>query len=575
MSVDLTCLVGGEAGQGVQSTGFILSKVLARGGYHIFADQDYESRVRGGHNFFRIRITTEPIGAIAEKVNILLALDEESIHLHQDKLSTGSIIIYDEGKVNESSNYHLVHLPLKQLAEDKVGNKLMANTVALGAIIGLIDYDLGVLEQVLKERFSKDSEANIEAARVGYHFTHDNAQLQSPYKLKSNKDSEHLLITGNEAIALGAIAAGCKFMAAYPMTPASSIMEYIAAKSHDYGLVMVHAEDEIAAINMVIGASYAGTRAMTATSGSGFCLMVEGLGLAGITETPIVIINAQRPGPATGLPTRTEQSDLEFMLYASHGEFPRAVLAPTTIENNFWITVSAFNLAERYQIPVIILTDQHLASSYSTVAPFDLSKVIIDRGTLFSENNRNFASYKRHQITDSGISPRAFPGIGRALTVTDADEHDADGHLTEDAAIRNAMMKKRLRKFNYLNDDEIESVILSGKSQAKITLIGWGSTFGSINEAREMLQNKGLDVNHLHFNKLWPFPAEKLNNILQSTALSFVIENNASGQLAHLIRAETGRSVNGRILKYDGRPFAASDITPAVLKEVENHDINE
>jgi 2-oxoglutarate ferredoxin oxidoreductase subunit alpha len=331
-------------------------------------------------------------------------------------------------------------------------------------------------------------------------------------------------------------------------------------------LVMVHAEDEIAAINMAIGAAYAGVRAMTATSGSGFCLMVEGLGLAGITETPLVIVEGQRPGPAVGLPTRTEQGDLQFVLSAHHGDFPRAVLAPSTIEDAFWMTVKAFNLADKYQLPVIILTDQHLASSYATVDRFDLSRVNIDRGLLFSGKKAEQLEYKRHQITESGISPRAFPGQSKALVVTDADEHDETGHLIEDAGIRTAQVQKRLRKLFSLKK-EIEPPKRYGPKTAKTTLIGWGSTCSAIQEAVDMLRKEGASVNMLHLNELWPFPAEAVADVISRGQQSYVIENNATGQLAHLIRSETGEEVSGRILKYDGRPFTPAYIAEAVRKE--------
>jgi 2-oxoglutarate ferredoxin oxidoreductase subunit alpha len=375
-----------------------------------------------------------------------------------------------------------------------------------------------------------------------------------------------MLLTGNEAICLGAIAAGCKFMAAYPMTPASSIMEYMAAKARDFDLVMIHTEDEIAAINMAIGAAYAGVRAMTATSGSGLCLMVEGIGLAGITETPIVIVDGQRPGPAVGLPTRTEQGDLQFVLHAHHGDFPRAVLAPATIEDAFQVTVRAFNWAEKYQLPVIILTDQHLASSYATVDALDLSQVAIDRGLLFSEKADDPADYRRHKVTESGVSPRAFPGQGKALVVTDCDEHDEEGHLTEDAGVRTAQVLKRLRKLLPL-EKEIGTPVRYGSRDAETTLIGWGSTYGAIREAVDMLRKEGVSVNMLQLGDLWPFPARAVGDAVGKARIKYVIENNATGQLASLIKAETGHDVSGRILKFDGRPFTPAYIAEAVRKK--------
>jgi len=562
MPVDFNFRVGGEAGQGVQLAGFLLAKALARGGYHIFADQDYESRVRGGHNFFRVRVKDSRVGAIAEPIDMLIALDKESVDLHQKEVT--GVTIFDGEKIKDAPGNSLFSVPLERLA----GDKLMSNTVALGVALGLLDYDFEILAKVLRDHFGTGdvSQKNTKAARAGYDYSQREFKKEFSHRLSPISPAKRLLLTGNEAISLGAIAAGCKFMAAYPMTPVSSIMEYIAAKSKDFDLVMVHAEDEIAAINMAIGAAYAGVRAMTATSGSGFCLMVEGLGLAGVTETPLVVVEGQRPGPAVGLPTRTEQGDLQFVLHAHQGDFPRAVLAPATIEDAFWITVKAFNLAEKYQLPVLILTDQHLASSYTTVDQFDLSKVTIDRGLLFSGNEAEQLEYKRHQITESGISPRAFPGQSKALAVTDADEHDETGHLIEDAEMRTAQVQKRLRKLLSLKK-EISPPQLYGPKRAEMTLIGWGSTYGAIREAVDILRKEGASVDMVHLNELWPFPAEVIADAINRSHYSYIIENNATGQLARLIRMETGREVSGRILKYDGRPFTPAYIAEAVRKE--------
>jgi 2-oxoglutarate ferredoxin oxidoreductase subunit alpha len=571
MSPDINFMVGGEAGQGVQSVGFILAKALARGGYYVFADQDYESRVRGGHNFLRVRVNDSEVGAISEKVDILLALNQETIELHHRELVRGGVTVFDGEKIKDiKSDGAFFSVPLENLAEEKAGARLMGNTVALGAALGLVHYDLATLARVLREHFGtgETGEGNVKAAAAGYEYAVNNFKGEFKQGLSPLSDKKRMLINGNEAIALGAIAAGCTFIAAYPMTPATSIMEYLASKSDEFGLVVVQPEDEISAINMIIGAAFAGTRAMTATSGGGFCLMVEGLGLAGMTETPIVVVVGQRPGPAIGLPTRTEQGELLFALHASHGEFPRAVLAPATIEDAFWLTVKAFNLAERYQLPVILLTDQHLASSYSTIDKFDLSKVSIDRGLLLTkEEIVKLGEYKRHQITPSGISPRALPLEENALVVTDSDEHDEEGHLIEDADIRTQMMLKRLRKLDALRD-EIQRPRIYGPQKAEIALIGWGSTYGALKEAVDILQGDGLDVNLLHLNELWPFPFEAVTDALDGVRKSFVVENNATGQLARLIRAETGRKATGSILKFDGRPLTPTLIVSELKKEV-------
>jgi len=567
MAAGVTIMVAGEAGQGVQSTGFILAKTFARGGYHVFADQDYESRIRGGHNFFRIRVSEKPVAAVSEGLDILLALNEQSIGLHQGELEPGAAVIFDGDQVKGAGGEGLLPVPLLALAEES-GDKLVVNTVAMGVAMYLLGYDIDVLNKVLKERFSKKGVENVKAAEAGSRFA-VKARFKFKKKVKPMEGPERLLLTGNEALCLGAIAAGCTFMAAYPMTPSTPILEFMAAQADEKGLVVVQAEDEIAAILMPIGAAFAGARAMTATSGSGFCLMVEGLGLAGLTETPLVVVDGQRPGPCVGLPTRTEQGDLLFVLHAHHGEFPRAVVAPASVEDAFWVTARAFNYAEKYQIPVILLTDHYLATSYATVDGLDISKVKIDRGALLSEAEvAKLKDYKRHQVTESGISPRALPLQGRSLVVTDADEHDAAGHLTESAADRNEQVLKRLRKLEGL-EKEIARPLFYGPSEAAVSLIGWGSSLGALKEAVDILNEEGeISANLMHLNELWPFPAAKVSRFLEGAERSLAVESNATGQLAWLIRAETGLEVDGKILKFDGRPITPSIIVKEVKKEV-------
>ncbi|MEE8470157.1 MAG: 2-oxoacid:acceptor oxidoreductase subunit alpha [Dehalococcoidia bacterium] len=571
MNAEINFMVGGEAGQGVQAVGQILAKALARGGFHIFADIDYESRVRGGHNFFRVRASAKELGAISEEVDILVALNQESIDLHRERLSSKGVVVFNGDKIESGgSNRNLLGVPLERLAQESAGNKLMANTVALGAALGLVGYDTQILNNVVQEHFGGGDvgEANVAAVTAGYKYAGDNFKGDPGHHLSPIGNGRSMLLNGNEAIALGALASGCKFMAAYPMTPSTSIMEYMAGKSEELDIVVVQPEDEISAVNMIIGAAFAGVRSMTATSGGGFCLMVEGLGLAGMTETPIVIVNGQRPGPAIGLPTGTEQGDLEFAIYASHGEFPRAVLAPATVEDAFWLTVKAFNLAEKYQLPVIILTDQHLASSYSTVSKFDLSKVVIDRGLLLSRDElASPDEYKRHRITESGISPRALPLETGTVVATDADEHDEEGHLTEDAGIRTTMMLKRLRKLKGL-EREIGQPRVYGAAQPEVTLVGWGSTYGALKEAVDLANKEGLRVNLVHFSEVWPFPAEATVEAFQGAKKIYAVENNATAQLAHLIRAETGCQFTGKILKFDGRPFSPAHILKQIREEV-------
>ncbi|MDO8672942.1 MAG: 2-oxoacid:acceptor oxidoreductase subunit alpha, partial [Dehalococcoidia bacterium] len=562
-------MISGEAGQGVQSVGFILAKAFSRGGYHVFADQDYESRVRGGESFFRIRVKDTPVAAISEQVDVLIALNKDTLDLHWPEVASGGVAIFDNEKVSTRADSRLVAIPLAHLAEEKAGNKVMANTVAIGAAIGLVKFDLGLLNEVLGEHYGsgESGEQNLIAARAGYDYARDKFVARG--ELLAQPDGpRRMLLNGNEAIALGALAAGCKFVSAYPMTPTTSIIEYLAAKADSLDLAFVQAEDEISAIHMIVGAGYAGVRAMTATAGGGFCLMVEGLGLAGITETPIVVVEGQRPGPAIGLPTRTEQGDLEFVIHASHGEFPRAVLAPSNPTDAFWLTVKAFNLADKYQLPVVLITDHHLASSYFTTDRFDLSGVTIDRGLLFSnESAAGTLPYARHRLTESGISPRAFPGQSGVLVATDSDEHDEAGHLTESGEIRNQMMNKRMGKLIALSK-EMPAPTIYGTDEAKVLLVGWGSTGGAIREACDLLKAEGIETCTLHLTGLWPFPREVVGGRIASAGRFYVIENNATGQLAHLISAETGCRATGNVLKYDGRPFTPAQIAREIRKEI-------
>ena len=571
MAADINIMVGGEAGQGVQAAGFIIAKALARYGLSVFADQDYESRVRGGHNFFRIRAGDGEVGAISEKVDILLALDQRSIDLHQRELSSDGILIFDSDKTNNvSADDRALGLPLEQMALEAARNKQAANVVAVGSAMSLLGFDSTLLNSVVLDYFGagETGQANAAAAGRGYKANKAGAKKGLGKQAGPAGAQKRMLLNGNEAVALGAMAAGCRFVSAYPMTPSTTIMEYMAGKADELGTVVVQPEDEISAINMIIGAGYAGVRSMTATSGGGFCLMVEGLGLAGMTETPIVVVDGQRAGPAIGLPTRTEQGDLLFALYASHGDFPRAVMAPANAEDAFWLTVKAFNLADEYQIPVIILTDQYLASSYATVDRFDLSKVQIKRGQLLSEDDPSkLEHYKRYEITVSGISPRAFPMQSTALVVADSDEHNEEGHLIEDAETRTAMMLKRQRKLEDLKK-EISGPRTHGPSQADITLIGWGSTLGALGEVVDTAARHGLSVNLVHFADIWPFPTEAANLALRGAKRTFAVEGNATAQFAQLLRAETGHQVSGTILKFDGRPFTPAYVLAQLRKEV-------
>lgn len=571
--MDYTIKIGGEAGQGIQTIGDTLAKVFSRSGFHVFSHQDYESRIRGGHNFYQIRLSDEPITASRDIVDILIAMDKESIIFHEKELSEIGQIVYDSSLLKEKYDKpHFLDVPFIKFSVEISGSKIMANSVVMGVILGMLGMKLDILNNIIEDTFKKKGSevlnANKQAINKGYDYALSQCIRCSFMVPPPNR--KLMLIGGNEAIALGAVASGLKFYSAYPMTPSTGIMNYIASKSAEYGIVIEQAEDEIAAINMALGASYAGVRAMTGTSGGGFALMTEGLSLAGITETPLVIALAQRPGPATGLPTRTEQADLNFALYTSHGEFPRVVFAPGSPEQAFYLTNKAFDLAEKYQIQVIILTDQYLADSQWTYEGIDLNKIKYKDYRLRQDYLEKLQTYKRYKLTENGISSLAIPGESKHLVVTDSDEHDEEGHITEDSKTRVEMVNKRLFKKLPLIKDEISPPLFYGQSEAEVVLTGWGSTYGVIMELVKRLSKK-MKIAMLHFIELYPFPyTNQLDyiKILQSAKVSICIENNATGQFARLVKTETGYSFHKTINKYDGRPFTVEELEERVKKEI-------
>ena len=572
---NMTFKIAGAAGQGVESSGAGFAQALARGGLQLFAVQDYMSRIRGGLNSFQVRVHEQPLYCHQDAVHILLPLNKEALEAYQGDVVTGGGIIYDASlKVDRqavaSQGRKAMPVPLLEIAKEH-GERVMANTAALGAAAGVVGFAYERLADVIRKNFKRKGDevvaANLRVARGAYLYALERYAAGFAWKLQQVADApQRLVMAGNQAFALGALAGGCRFMSAYPMTPATSIIEWMAKHEHDFGVVTKHAEDEIAAINMAIGANFVGARAMTATSGGGFALMAEALGLAGMNEVPLVVVNAQRGGPSTGLPTRTEQSDLQFVLSASQGEFPRLVLAPGTIEECFEVGWRSFNLAERYQTPVIVLTDQLLAASLRTVDvdAIDFDKVEIDRGKLLSSEELDALAgeYKRHLFVEDGISPRAVPGHPNAVYATASDEHDEFGHISEDQDNRIKMMRKRMKKLETARQD-IEPPIRYGPEEASIVLAGWGSTYGVLREVVDRLDGKARLV---HFRDLWPFPADSAVEALRGGRL-VVVENNYTAQFKRLLQGETCIEVDQVISRYDGRPFSPGDVV-AGLKEV-------
>jgi len=559
--VDYTIRIGGKAGQGLQTIGGVLARAFSRASFHVFTNQDYMSRIRGGHNFYQIRFSDREVTCPREDIDILVALDLNTIDIHRGALGEGGVIIYDAasiGRVFDSPEF--VDMPFDAIAVDTGGDRIMANTVATGAVLGMLGMDLGILEGIIMERFRKKGDdvtgRNTASARAGYEYAL-RVRTARDFKVPRSGQGPLMLMNGNDAIGLGALMSGCRFYAAYPMTPSTGIMIFLASKATEYGIVVEQAEDEIAAINMALGASFAGTRAMTGSSGGGFALMVEGLSLAAMTETPLVIAEVQRPGPATGLPTRTEQSDLLFVLHAGHGEFARVVLAPGTPEQAFYLTNKAFDLAEKYQVPVLILSDQYLADSEWTFSGLDTGRLRNHDYRLRGKALKGLAAYRRHRLTDDGISPLAVPGESAHVVVTDSDEHDEEGHMIEDAGTRKEMMQKRLHRKLPLLRREIGPPTLYGSKRPDIVIAGWGSTYGVMKEAVDLL-SRDHAIAMLHFSELCPFPSTEgfdYISMLGRARLTLCVENNATGQFARLMRAETGYAFDALINRYDGRPF--------------------
>lgn len=550
-------VIGGAAGQGLVTLGYMLTKALVRSGYSVAVTQSYQSRIRGGHNTYGIRVSTENVPAPQEAIDILVSLDAESIALHEPELSLRGIIVADADVGRPGHPYLLV--PFKDLAAGKFPNIVVLGV--LGALLGLSIERLGAL---LDDFFGARGEdlvtANRESLEAGFRWMNERPEVFPKLSLVE-PTGPRLTLNGNEAIVLGALSAGIKFCSFYPMTPGTSIAVGLAAYAQRMGLIVEQAEDEIAAINMALGASFAGAPAMVTTSGGGFALMTEGVSLSAMTETPVVVVIGQRPGPATGLPTRTEQGDLEFVLHAGHGEFPRALFAPGTVEECFHITRQAFHIAYQFNGPVFVLTDQFLADSYRSVEPLnleDLPTVNPCKTEVKAED-----SFFTYAITESGVSPRLLPGLSAQcvvdepcthLVVADSDEHTEDGHLTEDLAVRQQMVEKRLRKLDGIRAQVLPPAI-AGEENPELMFVSWGSTKGSVLEAADKIREQGKRVGTVHLSQIWPLPSDRLKEVLETAQRVVCVEGNATGQMARLIRRETGFVIGEHVLRYDGLPI--------------------
>ena len=574
--------IGGAAGQGVATPGDIFAKIFSRRGLNLNAYNAYQSIIRGGHTFLTIRAGPDKVTNMGDRIDLFIPLNQDSMDRHLRLLRPGAACLYNADTVQPgpaAEGVQLCALPVAELA-DISRNKVAQNTIAIGAGLHMMGIGFQSLEDVLQEQFKKKGDAvvaeNVSVARAGYdyaaaHFT----AFPNPLPKTENR---YAILSGNIAMAMGGAAAGVKFYCAYPMSPSTGVLHWMAAHARKAGIMVRQVEDEIGVVNMAIGAAQAGVRSMCATSGGGFALMSEGLGMSAMMETPVVVINCQRAGPSTGVPTKTEQGDLWQMLGAAFGDYPRVIAAPLDIGDCFKLIPEIFNIADRFQCPGLVLCDLLLSEGRLSVHPKDLDfNPPIDRGELITGNNgtppsapRN-GSYKRYKLTESGVSPRAVPGVPGHVHTVATDEHMEDGVLISDEFTnpikRREMMEKRMRKVAGI-EASVPPPELWGPRDAEVTLIGWGSTKGVIEEACEILNEQGISANQLQIRWLVPLHGDAILEVLRDSRHTIIVENNYSGQFARYLRSETSFVANGHIRKYDGEPFMPHHIVEGVKEQL-------
>jgi 2-oxoglutarate ferredoxin oxidoreductase subunit alpha len=579
MIKDLSVMIAGKAGDGVLFTGNVLARLLKRHGWEIATFRDFPSNIRGEATCYTIRASLGKVYGLSDRLDILLAFDCEAVLSHIPAVAGNGIVLCDGEGIGvlppEQSRGKTFHrFPLRSLARERFGQEIFKNMLALGALTCILDLDGSLLEQIISEMFLKRKgeevvRRNVEAIAFGYEKAKEITTEKERHPLIKRTDHSRLLISGDEAIAFGALAAGCRFFAAYPICPASEISQWLVRYIQDFNGVVVQTEDEPAALNMALGASFAGARAMTGTSGPGASLMMEAFSLAGMAELPVVIAHVQRLGPATGIPTKTQQGDLLQWIFGSHGEFPRIVLSPGTVGECFDLTVRAFNLADQYQCPVIILTELDMGQNFRTTKDFDLGGVEIERGKLLSrETIGEMADYKRYEFTPDGISPRALPSFKNGVHLAESLEHDAHGYRDEDSSNRVRMMDKRMRKLKRAGRDLVPPR-LWGQPQAEIAFLGFGSTLGAVLEAMDLLQEKTVKAKFLQLRTLWPFPTSAVKKFLGGAGHVFVVENNYSAPLVTLIKSQMDSCREMKsILNYSTRNFTPRDIVAPVVRAI-------
>ena len=566
----LSWKVGGQQGEGIESTGEIFSIALNRLGYYLYGYRHFSSRIKGGHTNNKIRVSTTQVRSISDDLDILVAFDQETIDVNYHELRQGGVVIADakfKPSIPEDGKATLYAVPFTEIATE-LGTSLMKNMVAVGASSAILDLDIEAFRVVVQEIFGRKGaqivEKNMEAIKAGFDFVKDSGENVETMQLEKADGQNRLFMIGNDAIAFGAVAAGSRFMPAYPITPASEIMEYLIKKLPKFGGTVIQTEDEIAACTMAIGANYAGVRTLTASAGPGLSLMMEAIGLSGMTETPLVVVDTQRGGPSTGLPTKIEQSDLMAMIYGTHGEIPKVVIAPSTVQEAFYDTIEAFNIAEEYQCPVILLTDLQLSLGKQTVEPLDYSKIEVRRGKYDPNQElpeiENKGYFKRYEVTEDGVSPRVVPGMKNGIHHVTGVEHEETGKPSEATANRQAQMDKRLRKLDNIKFDT--PVYVNAKHEdPDVLIVGFNSTRGTIEEAIERLELDGVKANHAQVRLVHPFPTEAILPHVKAAKKVFVVEYNATGQLTSILKMNVGHAEKiSSILKYDGDPFLPKEI---------------
>jgi 2-oxoglutarate/2-oxoacid ferredoxin oxidoreductase subunit alpha len=568
-----TWKIGGEAGFGIMTTGLLFSKIASRLGYYILDYVEYPSLVRGGHNAYEVCVSDEEVTALKKDIDVLVCLNEETFHKHKSRLTSQSLVLYDKEEFDFNDNFNKVDVPFKKIVTDLKGQAVMKNTIALGASLSILGGKIEVLLDLIAEQFKKKGDEivrfNQQFAIAGYEEVKKNySSFIKNFLVEKEEKQEKLVLSGNEAFSLGAVFADCRLYAAYPMTPSSSVLHTLASWQEKTGMIVRHSEDEIAVINTALGASFAGVRAAVGTSGGGFSLMVESLSFAGVAEIPVVVFLAQRPGPATGMPTWTEQGDLLFAIFAGHGEFPKIVLAPGDQKEMIKLTLKAFNLADIYQTPVIVVSDMYLSEGHKSVERDWVDKIVreyqIRRGKInlsYKENSQKLEIFLRYKITEDGISEKILPGTAGYFYQENSYEHLEDGHTTEEAKPRKDQVEKRLRKWQTYLKNDFQLPKFYGNEKAEVIFISWGSTKGIVLEAQKRLKEKGIETGFYHFNHIYPLDKEKVSQLLKKNNKRYLlVENNALGQFGKILAMEAGLDFEEKILRYDGRPITVEEI---------------